>query len=80
MTTPRVAYIPVDSPKMTREALCAAQTNLLRRGEMGIDVDRVPLWMDDIQALINQIDLHRPLGSDGKHGNLHTPTCGCEDR
>lgn len=24
--------------------------------------------------------LHRPVGSNGKHGSLHTPTCGCEDK
>ncbi|MGS2805358.1 hypothetical protein [Nocardia sp. MW-W600-9] len=35
----------------------------------------------EIQRLINLLDVHRPLGSNGKHGErLHTPTCGCEDR
>lgn len=32
-----------------------------------------------LNKLINEIDRHRPLGSDGKHGNNHTPSCGCED-
>lgn len=32
-----------------------------------------------IERLIDLLDLHRPLGSSGKHGDLHTPTCGCED-
>ncbi|NKW26819.1 hypothetical protein GS942_16780 [Rhodococcus hoagii] len=34
---------------------------------------------NEIQRLINVLRLHRPIGSDGKHGRLHTPTCGCED-
>lgn len=33
-----------------------------------------------IAALINQIDLHRPLGPDGTHGDRHTATCGCEGK
>lgn len=35
--------------------------------------------IDRLQRLINACDDHRPLGPDGKHGNRHTPTCGCED-
>lgn len=31
-----------------------------------------------IVRLIATLDRHRPLGSDGKHGDLHTATCGCE--
>jgi hypothetical protein len=55
-------------PKGLREHLCQQQT-----------------WAPDdftrqeIQRLIGVLDLHRPLGGDGKHGELHTPTCGCED-
>lgn len=30
--------------------------------------------------LIRQIDKHRPLGPDGKHGDRHTKHCGCEDK
>lgn len=56
-------------PKMLRERLCEQQTHapddFTRR---------------EIQRLINVLDLHRPLGRDGKHGNRHTPTCGCEDK
>ncbi len=74
------AFIPVWDLKTTREALCAAQTNLGQRIDMGTDVDRVPHWMDRVQALIDQIDVHRPLDSAGRHGRLHTATCGCEDR
>lgn len=74
------AYIPVIGLKATREALCAAQSSLGERTRSGVDVNRVPHWVDRVQALIDQIDVHRPLGSAGTHGELHTPTCGCEDR
>ncbi len=76
----RTIRIPVGDLKTTREALCAAQTNLGQRAAAGLDLDHVPHWVARIQALIDQIDVHRPLGPDGKHGTLHTPTCGCEDR
>ena len=33
-----------------------------------------------IQVLLNEVNRHRPVGSDGKHGDRHTRTCGCEDR
>lgn len=56
--------------KMLREDLCRRQV-------------QAEAWPSDIQSavdvLINMIDRHRPLGSDGSHGNLHTSTCGCED-
>lgn len=74
------AYIPVTALKATREALCAAMTDLGQRAADGTDVDRVPHWIDRLQALCDQIDVHRPLRRDGKHGDLHTPTCGCEDQ
>lgn len=31
-----------------------------------------------MQALLGVLFLHRPVGSNGKHGDLHTPTCGCD--
>lgn len=57
--------------KATREMLCRAQA--LHGTELPADV------ADDIARLIRKIDQHRPLGPDGKHGALHTKTCGCED-
>lgn len=57
------------SIKMLREDLCRRQ----------VQADQ---WPSDIASavdvLINMIDRHRPLGQDGSHGDLHTPTCGCE--
>jgi hypothetical protein len=32
-----------------------------------------------IGQLIAVLELHRPVGRDGKHGKRHTPTCGCAD-
>lgn len=59
----------MSSIKTLREKLCAAQ--------VGSD------WPPDVKmlvtTLIDRIDLHRPIGPDGKHGSMHTRTCGCED-
>lgn len=59
------------SIKMLRESLCQRQVEQRE-------------WPSDIRAsvqdLIHLIDMHRPLASNGKHGNLHTHTCGCEDK
>lgn len=56
------------SPKVLREYLCEQQT-------WAPDT----FTRDEIGRLIGVLDLHRPLGTDGKHGTLHTPTCGCSD-
>ena len=61
------AYVVPDSPKMLRETLCAAQAQV-----------RNLVHSDRIGRLIAECDRHRPLGSDGKHGDLHTATCGCD--
>lgn len=55
-------------PKILTEHLCSQAT---------FAPDRVT--RDEIQHLINVLREHRPVGPDGKHGNLHTQTCGCED-
>lgn len=67
-----------DSLKMLRETLCLAQHALLLRGER-LDGDRTPAHVARLSRLIDDIDRQRPLGPDGKHGDRHTPTCGCED-
>ncbi len=63
-----------DSPKMIREALCLAQTQIARSG-----LSSAGGYVLLLQRLIDECDRHRPLGPDGKHGDRHTPTCGCED-
>lgn len=71
--TPRTwAYISTDSPKMLREALCVAQSALAL---YAVSPDR---HLAVLGRLIDECDRHRPLGSDGKHDDLHTATCGCE--
>jgi hypothetical protein len=61
-----------DSLKMIRETLCVAQTGLgLLPYETSGDSAR-------LGRVIAEIDRQRPLGPDGKHRDLHTPTCGCE--
>lgn len=59
------------SLKSLREALCVEQT-------YPKPVDWPPSIASAVDVLINMIDRHRPLGSDGSHGDLHTPTCGCK--
>jgi hypothetical protein len=68
---------PRDTLKMIRETLCVAQTA----------VNHVPGFASRatwdtalIGRIIAEIDRQRPLGVNGKHGDLHTPTCGCEDK
>jgi hypothetical protein len=67
-------YEVSDGPKMLRETLCIAQTyvGLSTRSDARAHVEC-------LQRLIDECDRHRPLGRNGKHGNLHTSTCGCDD-
>lgn len=67
-----IMRITDDGPKMLRETLCLAQAAI-------IAVSQAPQHhLDSLQRLIAECDRHRPLGPDGKHGNRHTPTCGCD--
>ncbi len=70
-----VALLPIEDVKATREALCAAQTAVSRsvHPAVGTYLGRL------LQELIDACDKHRPLAPNGKHGDLHTATCGCED-
>lgn len=61
--------------KATREALCVAQAWLGGVHDNG----EAARAITTIQHLIDDIDRQRPLGPDGKHGDRHAPTCGCED-
>lgn len=68
---------PSDTIKMVCETLCYAQwaTN-----QVGYYNSRRQEHSDRLQRLINECERQRPLASNGKHGNLHTDTCGCEDK
>lgn len=65
-----------DSPKMLMETLTVAQIAI----DSYPDQSRITAHRNRLGRLINECVRHRPLGSDGKHGDLHTPTCGCEDK
>jgi hypothetical protein len=60
------------SLKMLREHLCTDQARYQTEWPSGI--------RSAVDVLIEMIDRNRPLGTDGKHGDLHTLTCGCEDK
>lgn len=68
-----------DTLKMIRETLCLAEAALNDRAKQGMDTDVIRKQHSRrIAALIEDIDRQRPLGSNGKHDNRHTDTCGCE--
>lgn len=69
-------YTIRDDPKMLRETLCVAQDVI---GRSLPDTDRKHKHIARISRLITECDRHRPLGPNGKHGDRHTPTCGCDD-
>lgn len=62
-------------PKMLREALCVAQHAVRTH----VTADNHHGAPEALEALIRECDRHRPLGPDGKHGQRHTLTCGCDD-
>ena len=68
--------ITSDSPKMLRETLCLAQSNVASHAI--VSYEAMLIHTARLQKLIDECDRHRPRGSDGKHGDLHTPTCGCD--
>lgn len=68
-------YTVPDGPKMLRETLCVAATRI---ANAGLDGERTQEHIERLGRLAAACDQHRPLGPDGKHGNRHTPTCGCE--
>lgn len=70
------SLIVKDDPKMLRETLCVAQAVVARSTT---DADRRHEHVARISRLITECDRHRPLGPDGKHGDRHTATCGCDD-
>lgn len=72
------SYEIPDGPKMLRETLCVAQARIGNSPDM-FDPGRMREHIDRLQRLIDECDRHRPLGPDGKHGDRHTATCGCED-
>jgi hypothetical protein len=64
-----------DSPKMLIETLAVAQG---RVGNSHYDEPRKREHIDRLQRLIDECERHRPTGRGGKHGDMHTLTCGCQ--
>lgn len=71
MTIARLSVESLDL-KMLREALCVAESYLLHSEQYSGKARHMG-------TLIREIDKHRPIGPNGKHGELHTRTCGCDD-
>lgn len=67
--------IPASDVKMLGETLRRAQVLATRRT---YDMSSIPDDVVRLGQLIRECDRHRPLGSNGKHGTLHTTTCGCD--
>ncbi|PBI96965.1 hypothetical protein BKP42_36250 [Rhodococcus erythropolis] len=62
--------------KTVSEALSYAETALLNTYP---DSEQRAHYAEVIAELLRDIARQRPVGSNGKHGELHTPTCGCAD-
>lgn len=81
MSTPYIPFNHEWSPKSLREKLCIQETHIPETGDSLELRTRMAFG-----ELLHVLDIHRPLGNDGKHhasgghGDLHTPTCGCEDK
>jgi hypothetical protein len=68
-------HVDADALHALRETLALSQSALANRDPE----PRIRHDLARLQVLIAEIDRNRPLGTDGTHGDLHTPTCGCED-
>lgn len=75
MTEQRTTLTIPGDPKMIREALCVAEQATL----WNVDEQNLHGAREVLGALIQECDRHRPLAPDGKHGDRHTATCGCDD-
>lgn len=63
------------SVKMVGEALAVAETAVANFYPADEYRDRCARILAD---LLSDVARQRPTGSNGKHGELHTPTCGCD--
>lgn len=72
--------LPVDGVnlKSLRETLCLAQRALVQNLHIAVTEAIDVTHIRRLQRMINSIDVLRPLGPDGKHGDRHTEFCECE--
>lgn len=71
------------TPKTLLETLRVAEHALqsLERERPGLNAGgSIASHRERIRLLMDECERKRPTRSDGKHGNLHTTECGCEDR
>lgn len=73
-----MAQIEVGNLKSLWEALCVAQS-AMRDSHPDTLSDYTKTYTSRLQEVIDQIEILRPLGRNGKHGRLHTEHCGCAD-
>lgn len=66
----------IEDLKGLREDLCVAQSALSFYGGHNNPQDN---RINRLDKIVQQIDILRPIGPDGKHGGRHTEFCGCED-
>lgn len=65
------------SVKTRRESLLLEQTRLTDSPTDLTEAEE--LRLRTVRDLIDVYDTLRPLGEDGKHGDRHTPLCGCDE-
>lgn len=70
-----ILHLEDEDLKMLHETLCVAEHAVWRT-----EGSRREEHANRIGRILKEIERQRPLGSNGKHGKLHTPTCGCEDK
>lgn len=71
-----MVHIDVGDPKMAREMLCFAQSAIMAFENWNAQTES---YLARIEKMVDQIDVLRPIGPDGNHGDRHTKFCGCED-
>lgn len=77
------AYVVPVSPKMLRETIGVAQAALaeLERQRPGYNAGgTIATHIARLGLLDAEAHRMRPTGPDGKHGDRHTPECGCIDK
>lgn len=76
------AYVVPITPKMLGETLAVTEYALqeLGRQRPGYNAGgTVDTHLARLRLLMDECKRMRPTGPDGKHGNRHTPVCGCAD-
>ncbi|GAW54717.1 hypothetical protein [Nocardioides sp. PD653] len=70
-------------PKTLLETLCVVESALhaLERERPGFNAGgTIESHLERIRLVMDECERMRPTGPDGKHGDRHTPECGCTDK